>query len=322
MFTSDKSMFDAFKKLDTDAEAEPPKEKPEPADPEGPDGPVKPPPVLRCSDCRVSMFQTYFALSERPVCAKCRQPYAKAIAYGRGPRAIQRALRWGGGTALGAALVFGGISMTVPFVRHLLVIGIAFGVTKAIMAATKLGGRAYQWMAVCFTYGALGLGSVIPVACALDDKSVQAAVEQQRKNDAIAKASPLANAAELTGEADRGADAVLDARRDIVSLAENLEKQVEARRDLAKIHVGMSEHQKQAQVLLGGGKSAVAMGLIMTFLFAPFVGLLSFGLFSAGVGLLMMIFALYKAWKWTEVQVFYELSGPHRVGAGPIPPLY
>lgn len=322
MFTNDDSMFDSFRKLESDAENKEPETK-EQQEQEPDESSKTVPPVLRCSDCRLNLFQTYFALSGRPVCAKCRVPYAKAIAYGRGPRAVQRALRWGLGVALGSALVFAGISMTVPFIRHLLVIGIAFAVTKAVMAATgKLGGRPYQWITVVLTYSALGLGSAIPVACALDDKSVLAAVEQQRKNEENMRNSVLGNATELTGAPDKGADLVLDARRDIATLAEDLEKQVRGRQDLAKIHVGMGEHQKQAQQLMAGGKSTIVTGLIMIFFFAPFVGLLSFGIYSAAVGLLMMIFSIYKAWKWTEVQVYWELSGPFRVGAGPIPPLY
>jgi hypothetical protein len=213
------------------------------------------------------------------------------------------------------------MSMTVPFLRHLLSFGIAFAIAKAVMSATgNLGGRSYQWIALTFVYGAIGLGSVIPVALALNDKSVNAAVVQQRENANALAAPPIGSAKELVGEADPGADMVLNARRDIATVAEQLEKSVLARQALAKIHVGMTPDQKHAEQLILNG--AVPMGLLMTFLFSPFVGLLTYGVFSAGVGLALLLFSLFKTWRWTEQQQYLELSGPHRVGEGPIQPLY
>jgi hypothetical protein len=317
------SMFDAFRKLDpepSDApKAGPIRPKKEEQEPEG--TPVAVPPVLRCSDCKTTLYQTYFAMSGRAVCSKCRAPYAKAIAYGRGPKANQRALLWGMGAALGGALVFGLTSMTIPFVRHLLSLGIAYAVAKAVMAATgNMGGRRFQYMAVAMMYGAIGLGSIFPVAMALDDKNVLAAVEQQRENAKIARENPVLNSAQLIGEQDKGADVVLDARRDISAMAEQMEKSVNARRAMAAIHVSMTPDQKQAQNLIYKGQ--VGMGLLTQFFFSPFVGLLTYGVFSAGVGLLLLVFSLHKAWRWTEMQMLLELSGPHRVGSGPIAPLY
>jgi len=60
----------------------------------------------------------------------------------------------------------------------------------------------------------------------------------------------------------------------------------------------------------------------MTFFFSPFVGLLNYGIFSAGVGLLLLVYSIFRAWRWTEQQQYLELSGPHKVGEGPIPPMY
>lgn len=322
---SSNSMFDAFRKLETEPTdekaAQPVRNQKKAEEPESESGPAVVPPVLRCSDCKTTLYQTYFAMAGRPVCGKCRTPYAKALAFGRGPKTNQRALTWGLGAALGCALVFGLVSMTIPFIRHLLSVGIAYAVAKAVMAATgNLGGRRFQYMAVAMLYGAIGIGSVFPVAMALNDKNVLAAVEQQRENDKTLGQNPLGNSTELIGEQDKGADLVLDARRDIGAVADHLEKQVNARRALAAIHVSMTPDQKQAQNLIYKGQ--VGMGLLMQFFFSPFVGLLTYGVFSAGVGLLLLIFSLHKAWRWTEMQMQLDLSGPHRVGSGPIPALY
>lgn len=222
---------------------------------------------------------------------------------------------------MGCALLFGIVSMTVPYVRNLLSFGIAFAIAKAIMAATgNLGGRTFQYMTVALIYGAIGLGSVLPVAIALDDKSVIAAVDAQRAYDAQLKGSAIGTSTELTGEKDAGADVVLDARRDIGAIAEDLEKQVHARRALAQIHIGMSEPQKQAQLVRAGG--AIVPSLVVMFFVSPFLGLLSSGVFAAGVGLLLLAYSLHKAWRWTDVQMPCELSGPFRVGTGPIPAMY
>ncbi|HEV8366256.1 MAG TPA: hypothetical protein VGQ52_22265 [Gemmatimonadaceae bacterium] len=317
------SMFDAFRKLEDEPkdekDAQPARQEKKEAEPES--GPAVVPPVLRCSDCRTTLYQTYFAMAGRPVCAKCRVPYAKALAFGRGPQTNTRALMWGMGAALGCALVFGLVSMTVPFIRHLLSIGIAYAVAKSVMAATgNLGGRRFQYMAVAMLYAAIGIGSVFPVAMALNDKSVLAAVTQQRENDKTLGQNPLGNSAELVGESDKGADLVLDARRDIGAIADQLEKQVGARRALAAIHVSMTPDQKHAQNLIYRGE--VGMGLLMQLAFSPFVGLLTYGVYSGGIGLLLLIFSLHKAWRWTEMQTQLDLSGPHKVGGGPIPCLY
>jgi hypothetical protein len=327
MFTHDKSMFDAFKKIESEGEeAKPAPKGPSSKDPEpemAAAGPQVVPPVLRCSDCRTTLYKSYFAMAGRPVCAKCRAPYAKTLSYGRGPAATKRALLWGGGVALGCALLFGGVSMTLPFLRHLLSFGIAYAVAKAVMAATgNLGGRSFQYITLTFTYAAIGLGSVMPVALALNDKSVNAAVAQRRANDSTLAPPPIGSARDLIGEADRGADMVLDARRDIATVAEQLEKSVYGRQALAKIHVGMTPDQKQAEQLIVTGGSAIPVGLITMFFFSPFVGLLVYGVFSAGVGLLLLVYSLHKAWRWTETQMQLDLSGPHRVGEGPIAPLY
>lgn len=319
------SMFDAFRKLET----EPTDEKEQPVrqqkkaeeEDEAENGPAVVPPVLRCSDCKTTLYQTYFAMAGRPVCSKCRAPYAKALAYGRGPKTNQRALMWGLGATLGCALVFGLVSMTIPFIRHLLSFGIAYAVAKSVMAATgNLGGRRFQIMAVAMLYGAIGIGSVFPVAVALNDKSVAAAVEQQRENDKTLGGNPIGTSMDLVGEKDKGADLVLDARRDIGAVADQLEKQVNARRALAAIHVSMTPDQKHAQNLIYNGQ--VGMGLLMQFLLSPFVGLLTYGVYSGGIGLLLLVVSLFKAWRWTEMQTYLDLSGPHRVGSGPIPPLY
>ena len=323
MSSNANSMFDAFRKLETEPkdEKDAPHARQEQKEEEPESGPAVVPPVLRCSDCRATLYQTYFAMAGRPVCAKCRAPYAKALAFGRGPTTNLRALMWGMGAALGCALVFGLVSMTVPFIRHLLSFGIAYAVAKAVMAATgNLGGRRFQFMAVAMLYGAIGIGSVFPVAMALDDKSVLAAVEQQRKNDNALGQNPLGNSAELVGEADKGADLVLDARRDIGAVADQMEKQVNARRALAAIHVSMTPDQKHAQNLIYRGE--VSKGLLMQLVFSPFVGLLTYGVYSGGIGLLLLVFSLYKTWRWTELQTQLDLSGPHRVGSGPIPSLY
>ena len=55
-------------------------------------------------------------------------------------------------------------------------------------------------------------------------------------------------------------------------------------------------------------------------LFSPFFAMMQFGMMASAMGVLALIYAMYQAWKQTDGQgMVLELSGPFRVGQGPIP---
>jgi hypothetical protein len=144
------------------------------------DLPAPPPgPAMWCSECRAAMRTQYFALNERPICAKCRPQYAKMIQRGTGPAAMQRAVIHGLVTTLvGAAALAAGV-IVFPFIRLPVVVGIGWFMGKRIMASVDgYGGRRYQYLAVGLTYLAISIGSIVPaIKRAHDDAKRQAAIE-------------------------------------------------------------------------------------------------------------------------------------------------
>src|SRR5687768_10506923 len=131
-----------------------------------------------CSECRAPMRTQYFALNERPICAKCRPQFAKMIARGVGTAAMRRAVTQGAlTTLLGAAALAIGV-IVFPFFRLPIVVGIGWFMGKRIMAAVDgYGGRRYQYLAVGLTYLAILLGSLVPaIKRANDDPKRRAAI--------------------------------------------------------------------------------------------------------------------------------------------------
>src|SRR5918992_440966 len=142
--------------------------------------PAPPPgPAMWCSECRAAMRTQYYALNERPICAKCRPQYAKLIERGVGPAAMRRATTQGLITVvLGAAALAIGV-IIFPFLRLPIVVGIGWFMGKRIMASVDgYGGRRYQYLAVGLTYVAILLGSLVPaIKRANDDAKRRAAIE-------------------------------------------------------------------------------------------------------------------------------------------------
>src|SRR5688500_12897499 len=140
-----------------------------------------PGPAMWCSECRAAMRSQYYALNERPICAKCRPQYAKMIQRGTGPGAMRRAVTHGVlVTVLGAAALAVGV-IIFPFLRLPVVVGIGWFMGKRIMASVDgYGGRRYQYLAVGLTYLALSLGSLVP--------AIKRAHDDAKRREAIAAA--------------------------------------------------------------------------------------------------------------------------------------
>jgi hypothetical protein len=235
-----------------------------------------PGPAMWCSECRAPMRSQYYALNERPICAKCRPQYAKMIQRGTGAGAMRRALAQGVlTTVVGAAALAAGV-IIFPFLRLPVVVGIGWFMGKRIMGSVDgYGGRRYQYLAVGLTYLAISLGSIVPaIKRANDDAKRRAAIE----------------AAQI---------------RTLATQKQAINEELEA--------LGIEPIKAPAQEKPGTGSFIVA------FFTLPILAMLEYGLYVAGVGLLAIGFALYKAWDLTDGQgLDLQLSGPFRVGAGPI----
>ena len=230
------------------------------------------------------MRTQYYALNERPICAKCRPQYAKLIQRGVGPAAMRRATTQGLITVvLGAAALAVGV-MIFPFLRLPIVVGIGWLMGKHIMATVDgYGGRRYQYLAVGLTYLAISIGSLVPaVKRAYDDAKRQAAV------------------------------AAAIEKHDIRTLGT---QQRQLNEEFEALGLGpLADSIRQQQE-----KDAGIGNVVVAFFFLPILAMFEYGLYVAAVGLLALGFALYKAWDLTDGQgLDLELRGPFRVGSGPI----
>ena len=252
------------------------------------------PAFLPCSDCRAPMRNHYFALDQRPVCPKCRAGYERQIRYGTGAGSLGRMLLWGGGTALAGALVLGIVGNWVGFLRVLCALAVAYPVAKVLNKATgDFYTRRKQVIAVVLVWSAISLASLVPIVIQASRLSAEAARPATPAEAALAIEDSLAESDLEDLERTLSEDA---APRPVVSL----------------------EERKAAELRSGGFLKGLAVAFVL-FLILPIVS--AFGVAgpqAAAVALLGLGFALYKVWDWTSDGVSYRISGPHRVGSGPI----
>jgi hypothetical protein len=257
-------------------------------------------PYLWCSDCRAPIRDRYFALNERPICAKCRPTYADRIKRTDGPGALLRVGLQAGLIALAGAIVLGIAIWIFAPLRLFIVAPIGFFIGKRMM--TMLDGysnRRYQYLAVSLTYVALLAGFAVPATFA-------------ERRDTARRAEVRAK---MQGTVATEADAM---REELASLTQPpaMDSTTEAET------TGDDEEPKSAKPPalvtpkdLGPGPGLALVLLILL----PFISSLQFGLTGSALGFSSIGYALYLAWSKTDGQGMHlKLSGPFRVGQGPI----
>ena len=255
------------------------------------------PAFVPCSDCKQAIRTYYFALNEeRPVCARCKAEYAKRIERGSGPGAFARVLLNGGGAAAGLALVLGGLIMAMGFLRIFAAVAVGYLIGRVIQWTTgHFYDRRYQVVAVVLTWLTIGTATLLPVI-----------VEAVRYVPPPA-AAPVA-------EPQDGHAASADSENPWAS-TDSLVAEIDAHNGRLPVP---QEKTPAQQLREGNAVSRVANTLLLIALL-PVLGLLAYGVQAAGIGILALGFGVYKAWDITGQGVAHELSGPHRVGTGPIP---
>ncbi len=287
-------------------------------DPNAADPPPGPGPAMWCSDCRTPIRTYYYALITRPLCATCKPPYAARISRGTGAAAFGRAVVWGSGAALGGAVGLALIIQFIGFGRLIAAVGLGWVVAKAIGAATAdLGGRRYQILAVTLTYFAIGLGSILPVVVSMVRMGDQAAVEVPAASDdrrgpfeansaaneiALYQAEAAASGYDLGGGQP--------ATDPMAELAAEMEQH--------KLDRGRSPEELQARELRAGSPMRAVGALLILMLTLPLIGMLAYGLHGAALGIFSLGFGMLKAWRLTDEGIKLTLTGPHRVGTGPV----
>jgi len=254
---------------------------------------------MSCSECRAPMREKYFSMNERPICAKCCPQYARRIKRTDGPGAIWRVGLQGALVAVVGVVALVVVIKLFPPARIFVLIPIGYYIGKRMMSSLEgYSTRRYQYLAVTLTYLCFLIGFTIPAVGAERDARNRRAENRAKMQGTMATQGDALRE-ELTAlNAGRGGSA------DPLS-GENsrLEEQASAQRKAAKDDIG-----------LGPGLAFVL------FLFSPVFAMMQFGMMASAMGVMALGYALYQAWKQTDGQgMLLDLSGPFRVGQGPIP---
>lgn len=280
-------------------------------------------PAMPCSECKSILRTMYYSLDGRPLCTRCMQGYRARIERGTGPGSMARAVLYGTGAAF---LGMVGVSLLLMFIgafRIIASLGVAYLVAKAIGKATAdYGGRRYQILAVSLTYVALGLAMLMPVFRAAREMSRVTAPPRSE-----ARAGPAGEMAEIRDElnsqaamANAGAEEsapespeVVAARLDSIARADSI-----ARLEITRENLRAKDGNMRAADRLVGGVRAMIVGAIGLIFVLPLLSSFSYGLYAGVLSIFGLVYALRKAWQLTEIVTDYELTGPFKVGEGPI----
>jgi hypothetical protein len=248
------------------------------------------------------MRDRYFALNDRPICATCRPAYADRIKRADGPGAMWRVGLQGGLIALAGAVVLAiAIAIFAPL-RLFVVVPIGFFIGKRMMATLDgYSNRRYQYLAVGLTYAALFVGFAAPSAIA-------ARKDAARRADVRAK---------MQGTVATEADAM---RQELASLTQppptDSTNEAEATGDDEQPKPATPPVPAATKDNIGPGPGLAFVLLLLL----PFIASMQFGLTFSAVGFSSIGYALYLAWSKTDGQGMHlALTGPFRVGQGPIP---
>jgi hypothetical protein len=255
---------------------------------------------MSCSECRAPMREKYFSLNERPICAKCCPKFARRIKRTDGAGAIWRVGLQGALVALVGVVALAVVITLFPPARIFLLIPIGYFIGKRMMSSLDgYSTRRYQYVAVSLTYLCFLIGFTIP------------AVREQR--DAITRNAE--NRVKMKGTMATQTDAI---REELAALnvqqgnsAEHLSGE-----DSRLEEQAAAAQKKAAEEHIGPGPGLA----LVLLLFSPFFAMMQFGMMASAMGVMALGYALYQAWKQTDGQgMLLDLSGPFRVGQGPIP---
>jgi hypothetical protein len=159
--------------------------------------------------------------------------------------------------------------------------------------------RRYQYLAVALTYLCFLIGFTIP------------AVREHR--EAITRNAE--NRVKMQGTMATQTDAI---NEELAALSASREVSVDPLlgEDSPSEEQAPVAPKKAAPDEIGPGPGLA----LVLFLFSPFFAMMQFGMMASAMGVMALVYAMYQAWKQTDGQgMLLDLSGPFRVGHGPIP---
>ena len=103
------------------------------------------------------------------------------------------------------------------------------------------------------------------------------------------------------------------ARTDSIARADSVERLAQTRANLMAHDPNMSAAQRMA-----GGAGAMLIAAVGLLFVLPILSSFSYGIYAGVLSIFGLVFALKKAWELTALVTDYDLTGPFRVGDGPI----
>jgi hypothetical protein len=234
-----------------------------------------------CLVCHQPIVSTYFALGDKLLCPAC---CARVNAGPTGSRLgrVTKASFMGLGAGLVGALIWFAIRRVTHLEIGLVAVLVGFMVGKAVRKGSgDRGGRRYQVLAVVLTYCCIAANYMPDV--------LEAALNTARKHRAAAAAQP-------------GADVNVQPRP--------------AKGDAAPGPAAGPARNPAPPVTLGQAIEAAFLLLVLVFAFSLAVPFL--GGFQNLIGILIIGFALWEAWK-LNARRRLPITGPYQMGTRPMP---
>ena len=239
---------------------------------------------VSCAGCGSAIHDCYFDVDGATTCERCRRRLELGEGDEGGLARFGRALAFGLAAAVVSSLAWFGISKLTGYEFGILAVVVGLFVGGAVRAGSRQrGGARYQLLAMWLTYSAIVV-TYIPAIL----ESASAASET---------AAPGASAASVGNPAEARTATTVSTVSTESTAADTVPASAEDAESLGP-----------AGVLLG-------LGLLLLIAYVAPV-LVVFSDVSAIMGVVIIAIALYEAWKMNRRRE-PEITGPHRIGAGP-----
>jgi hypothetical protein len=249
---------------------------------------------LTCTGCKTAIAASYYEVNGAVVCARCRGLLDAPADGSRGSRLLKAGALGFGAAVIGAALYFA-IAAITGYEIGLVAIAVGFLVGTAVRKGSGgRGGRAYQVMAVTFTYFAI-VSTYIPLAMK------EFANNPTSRDSVIALANRAERTSDSLARANGDSAAVEAADSTLVSAAAAGTSTLPSRGHSA------ANRRRGAKHMSAGG---VVLGVVVLLLFAAVAPILAGA--SNIIGLLIIGIAVFEAWKLNK-RVQLDVTGPFRV---------
>ena len=241
------------------------------------------PAVASCAACQQPITEAYYEAGGQVFCPRCRENYQAEQTGGSRVGRMLRALVFGTLAGLGGTIIWFGVRKLTGYEVGLIAIVVGLMVGGAVRAGSRgRGGVFYQLLAVFITYSAIVANYVPDV------------FEMMMKEFGDDKAAAVASATQPTSQPGAAATA-----------------------PSGGVESAAASPGDEQEV--GAGRAIVGIILLSLIAFAfAFVMPVLAG-FENIIGLLIIGFALWEAWKINK-RVVVEFTGPYALAGGTAPP--